>query len=349
MKQSVILSKPERENAGAMASNRFSYQVNWGVSKLIELHQNKEKYFLLMEQHEDALICDNLITPNKIELYQIKTKRGKNWKLKALTSLDSSKSIVGKLYGARNNFVPIEVTLTFITDAYFDLKDNKGAYQIKDSFNHGDLIKTDKLRFKQSIESCLSVNPIDDLNSLFFFEKISMNSDGHEIYAQGLLSKYFSVVLDKPFKKSSYYFIAGEVRKRNNLEKTVRTANSLGKLKSISRADFDKWIIYCVDNTRLGDRTMDRLKQELISEGLSFGVRRKNEKNASEYSLRIKGGDSSLQKFSKIIVSAEPKCSGATILLHAESIFNHIQHEIQFLDYYPKEFITSSILYELCR
>lgn len=349
MNQSPLLEE-QRENSGAMASNRFSYQVNWGVLKLVELHAKEPQYYLLMEQHEDALVCDDIDSPKYIELYQIKTRRGKNWKIAALTSLDASRSIVGKLYDARNNFKPIDVKMFFITDAYFEVKEvNVETLKILDSIRYSDLIDKDQLRLEKSIESCSPVDPADNLNDLFVFEKIPMTSDGHEIHAQGVLAEFFSVKLDKPFKKSSYYFIAGEVRKRNNVEKNIRDVDSLKKLKSISRADFDEWIVYCVQNTKLGDSVMENLKQELRTTTLSFTERKQIQRNASEYFLKIKGGDYALKRLSDMIVEAETLCSGDSILIYAHEVHNLIKNKIDYLNHYNEEFIISCILYELCR
>ena len=52
--QKSILDTP-RENAGSISSNRFDFQKDWAICKLLELHEQKTDYVLILDFQEDTL------------------------------------------------------------------------------------------------------------------------------------------------------------------------------------------------------------------------------------------------------------------------------------------------------
>ena len=71
--QETLLETP-RENAGSRSSNRFDFQKNWAICKLLELHQNNEDYVLILDLHEDVIILDSSNNPKCADFFQVKTK-----------------------------------------------------------------------------------------------------------------------------------------------------------------------------------------------------------------------------------------------------------------------------------
>ena len=68
------------ENAGSRSSNRFKYQLNWGFKKLLELEYNDEDYIIILDYHDDIVICNSEKQEDYIDFYQIKTKTtADNW------------------------------------------------------------------------------------------------------------------------------------------------------------------------------------------------------------------------------------------------------------------------------
>lgn len=45
---SIVAKKP-RENAGAMAGNRFAYQLDWGLKRLLELEEEGKPYTVIFD------------------------------------------------------------------------------------------------------------------------------------------------------------------------------------------------------------------------------------------------------------------------------------------------------------
>jgi hypothetical protein len=69
-----MTSQP-RESGGSRASNRLDYQKDWALCHLLELHDTKTDYALIVEQHDDVAVLDSPQDPKRVDFYQIKT----NW------------------------------------------------------------------------------------------------------------------------------------------------------------------------------------------------------------------------------------------------------------------------------
>lgn len=69
---SIVAKKP-RENAGAMAGNRFAYQLDWGLKRLLELEEEGKPYTVIFDDQDDILVLDSDEYPQYIDFYQVKT------------------------------------------------------------------------------------------------------------------------------------------------------------------------------------------------------------------------------------------------------------------------------------
>ena len=47
------------DNSGSPVSNRYGYQKNWAIYKLLELENLGKDYMILMDYHEDIMILDS--------------------------------------------------------------------------------------------------------------------------------------------------------------------------------------------------------------------------------------------------------------------------------------------------
>lgn len=55
---SIVARKP-RENAGPMAANRFAYQLDWGLKRLLELEESNQPYTVIFDYQDDILVLDS--------------------------------------------------------------------------------------------------------------------------------------------------------------------------------------------------------------------------------------------------------------------------------------------------
>ena len=75
-----MIEFPPDDNSGSSSSNRFAYQKNWALYKMLELEQLGRDYMIVMDYHEDVVIIDASIEDNNIDFYQVKTKKGDYWR-----------------------------------------------------------------------------------------------------------------------------------------------------------------------------------------------------------------------------------------------------------------------------
>ena len=75
-----LVNNTPDDNSGSTASNRFGYQKNWVIYKLLELEMLGRDYMIIMDYHEDVIILDSSTEKNNIDFYQVKTRSGDYWR-----------------------------------------------------------------------------------------------------------------------------------------------------------------------------------------------------------------------------------------------------------------------------
>lgn len=76
-----IAKTQPKENAGPPASKRFEYQMNWGLSKLLELEDKGEDYTIAFDYHDDIIVFNSEANASGVDFYQVKTKTNGQWRL----------------------------------------------------------------------------------------------------------------------------------------------------------------------------------------------------------------------------------------------------------------------------
>ena len=107
--QKVLIENKPTEKGGAINEERLTFQKDWAICKLIELHKNQEDYLMIFEYHDDILILDSCENPTLISFYQIKTKTTGHWRTASLLEKQKKpNSYLGKLFLNRVKFPTIE-------------------------------------------------------------------------------------------------------------------------------------------------------------------------------------------------------------------------------------------------
>jgi len=52
----IIELKPD-DNSGSTISNRYGYQKNWAMMKMLELERKGRDYMIVFDYHEDIMMC----------------------------------------------------------------------------------------------------------------------------------------------------------------------------------------------------------------------------------------------------------------------------------------------------
>jgi hypothetical protein len=81
-----LATRPPRERGGSIGSNRYDFQKDWTICKILELHKQQQSYLILCDYHEDVVVLDDEVNPTAAEFFQVKTKPIGNWTIKNLGS-----------------------------------------------------------------------------------------------------------------------------------------------------------------------------------------------------------------------------------------------------------------------
>lgn len=239
-------------NAGSRASDRFSYQVDWGMRKLLELEEKDEDYIMIMDYHDDIVICNSEKQQDFIDFFQIKTKESAGeWGLKSLAGKkttksggesnsceDSKLSILAKLLKHTQDFNDSRF-LYFVTNSRL----SSNLYSKSNSeIAFEDLDDDYKGKIKDYVRKELGDITDEAFDKLIFLQN-QMSVNGHEDYLKGALSSFlktkFQTVVDIP---EIYETLFAMMMKCTNYEGDITSKEDLIKHKSITHDAFRKYL-----------------------------------------------------------------------------------------------------------
>ena len=245
-----IVSKKPRENAGPMAANRFAYQLDWGLGRLLELEESGMPYTVIFDYQDDILVLDSDNDPQYIDFYQVKTNMAAGgWKKNQLTQANKKKtkekpseptlfdetdedeveedekySKLAKLLIHSLDFPTEARDFFFVTNANFGGTLIKGAKLNKaKELDFGDLIDKAREEIKQRVR-----------------EELPELDDG----VIGFLTNFINEHLPKAkvSVKPVYETLIGEIRKRNDYETEPNSVEDLLKHKAFTKTQFHQFL-----------------------------------------------------------------------------------------------------------
>ena len=265
---SIVTKKP-RENAGPLAANRFAYQLDWGLKKLLELEESNLPYTIIFDYQDDILVLDSDEEPEYIDFYQVKTNAAAGgWSRGQLTKPNPKKPlkepVQTELFSEPIDDVDEEGEYSKIAKLLIhslDFPSNARDYFFVTNANFGGtLIKGREYNRTKELEfSQLSQEAQDDIrqkikaelpnldDSVFehlHFIKNQMSIEDHEVTIIGFLTDF----LDKHIPKAKvsvrpvYDTLMGEIKKRNNYEALPNSVEDLVKNKAFTKTQFHQFL-----------------------------------------------------------------------------------------------------------
>ena len=70
-----FVQKSPRETSGSRSANRFNYQDDWALCKLLEIHNSDDDYVLVLDFHDDIVVLDSASNPKVAIFYQVKPNK----------------------------------------------------------------------------------------------------------------------------------------------------------------------------------------------------------------------------------------------------------------------------------
>jgi len=248
LKFKIAHSQP-RETSGSNSSSRFDYQKDWTLGKLLDQHASGEDYIAVFDWHEDLIIMDSEVSPQKVNFYQIKGKKSGNWSLTSLLKSSSDTednpllSIIGKLYDCKAKYELETSSLNFVSNARFNfskLADGKSSLS-EDDICVLHLSNNDKKKILEKVKTEHSLNTDPIYEDLMFFRVVDLSLNDSQTHTMGKISTFLeSMYPNQKFNLPSVYrMLFDEVRRRSNYNKTIYGYDELVSNKAIGRKTFD--------------------------------------------------------------------------------------------------------------
>ncbi len=264
-----IVNRKPRENAGPPASNRFAYQQNWGLKKLLSLQESGEPYTIIFDYYDDILVLNSDEDPTCIDFYQVKTEDSKgHWTMGDLlrTTLKKGtkkKNEVKQEFEFKGDSHEEEMknswvgklmlhSLDFKEDArdyYFVTNINMGKGLIPTNHDGGeeiafaDLDPDIKKQFKEKLKKEIPELDVETVEKLHFIKgQMALNDYVKTVigYIHEFLEEHYPTVYIKP--RPVYEHLIAEIRKRNDKELKPSTVEDLVKYKAFTRKGFTNFL-----------------------------------------------------------------------------------------------------------
>ncbi len=275
LRESIIKQKP-RDNSGSRSANRFDYQKNWALCKLLELHLENKDYLLIFEHHDDIIILDSEVNPQKVEFYQVKTKDHSEWTLNDLIYSYKAKqnkipSILSKMYINKLNFPSNTESMNLVSNQKFNikLKKSKGTSNNKNNICILDVDSVEVKKIVENLKNDLELTEDPKFDDITFLNVSNMGIHSPDSYAMGEIVRF----LDKidPHGKHNvatiYRALLDEIRIRNNYEWEVVKLSELIEKKSISSRYFSGMISSICRKCDLDEIWANNINSRLQNEG----------------------------------------------------------------------------------
>lgn len=275
----IVANIPD-DNSGSPVSNRYGYQKNWAIYKLLELEQLDKDYMIVMDYHEDIMILDSSQQVENIDFYQVKTRKGDYWRLKELITTgkdangEMTHSILGKLLKHSLDFSKARdfyfVTDTFLAKGLI----NKGKDFNKDKIPFSKFKEENQRKSKDCLKEELPELREDVWNHFFVCQE-QLKIDDYKSDIIGIIQQFIDKKLPKAEISSStlYDSLYNEIESLQNHEEAITETNVLMVKKSFKRSDFKAYISKLAkfeSYDRKCDRVIDKILSLAPSSEMSF-------------------------------------------------------------------------------
>lgn len=231
------------EKGGSWASGGFSFQCDWGMDKLLTLHQLGYDYVIVFDYHDDIVVLDGEENSQNVDFYQIKTSRNNQWTISRLTKYEKSgHSILWKLL---SHFAVINYTrdIYFVTNDYLSSSMLKNGCTSKNLIHFYDFKNTVQTSIKNKLKKEDSTINLDKLNNLHFYIN-QLHYESHDEIMIGRVDNFIkNSNLSSDIKpKILYDSLHNEIERKIRYATDITNINDLISEKSFTKNQFDKYL-----------------------------------------------------------------------------------------------------------
>ena len=238
-----LLSVPQREEGGRTAYDRFDYQTAWGLSRLLDLHEEGKNYALAFEFHDDIVSLDDADMPTSAIFYQVKTKRSGSWSFAQITRRltsegDKKSSFAGKMFDNFVRFGAIVEKLAFVSNQPFP---DVIVVHGEESFSKAERKKLTKFVAELASESSDFKDP--EHTCLFFFIFSDLNLTSYQDTVVGKIAAFLERELGSHIPPKPFTLMLNDYcRRRSKSLADVTSFDQLKASKFVTRSDMIKWL-----------------------------------------------------------------------------------------------------------
>ncbi|MFR3242749.1 MAG: dsDNA nuclease domain-containing protein [Lachnospira sp.] len=273
-----LLSVPERENAGARSSNRFTFQQVWAFDYMLKVIESDADFILFMEFHDDIIVINRLEREEYVEFFQIKTdEKDSRYITTSFITKNGNKypqkmSIIQKMIDEFVKFEDETRGIHLVSNKSFDFGKFEDNTESKDrrriilkEVNESSLkkIKKDMCKACDKVGNCS-----EDCLNVIYFDVADLDISSYDDTVMGrMVKKLEDMNIPSTIERtrSIYNTILGEIRRINNTEKVASSVDELMERKAISKSEFLGWLNKL--KVEMPDDLWNQIHLNLITDG----------------------------------------------------------------------------------
>lgn len=320
----LLAELDEREDAGSISSDRFDYQKNWALLRLLSLHRQGMGYVLLCEFHEDVAILDDPENPTSVDFYQVKTDAKNLWTVKKLTKQKTSKkgdllpSILGKLCGRAQHLGDSQATYQIVTNSGFSTKTGKSTtvVDIPSNYLASDFLsESDWQELTAALKIELGIDLAPALEGSLTFAVAELPLKMHAQAAGGEVARFLEdYAAGSLINPAAFYRALFDELRRITVARKPQGADlsAICSCKGIDRKKFDQMLTAAVRSAP-NSYPFHKIDHELLLDGVALGRRvALREASRSYYVRSLRPNDAALRADRRILVAAAEKLLAET-------------------------------------
>jgi hypothetical protein len=250
LRDQLVVSKP-RERAGSTSADRFDYQRDWALCKLLLLHQSTADYLIAFDVFDDVVVLNGESNPSKISFFQIKTRDKPPLTVARLLQRRQGQgttlpSILGKLYYNKLVFPDHTEALTVVSNVLFQIElcDKAAKSTDKRVICCNQLAPNIQQQIAEQLrgEHALGTPPV--FADFTYLEVSEIPLGGHATFMVGKLSEFLEAINPTgTFRMGlAYRAIADEIKRKNNHHADFPSFDEFVREKGIGRSTFDRML-----------------------------------------------------------------------------------------------------------
>ena len=275
-----MVSRP-RESGGKSRLQPDRLSEGLVLCQLLELHESRDDYALVVERHDDVVALDSPTTPRCADFTQVKTKDSGAWTVTQLLKVEKSKaekgkkvekkmSFLAKMYGNRLVCEGHEITASFVSNVRFGVtlaNGEDGTNRVEICFS--DLCGEELSKVKKGLKDEHALKDEPDCGRFMYLKvaDLCLMTTRATLRGRSPNSSSGGTAAKQPVA-AFYRTLFGHVKRKTNHEAEITCFDDLLARKAITKAEFQE-ILDKLPKPRNLDAVRSEISGQLRHEGMA--------------------------------------------------------------------------------